>query len=198
VREPVCRICLDTKGSTERGLCVLLAVCVIDCCQDQFTGKVPLGVVPVGRTNSLAQSLCPKTHSNVAYVTSFNVIILIFYLVVYSPFNVWILVQIAEFAVDCKELNYFFISFRNIQALSDWMTSKMATNQNGHKVIPKWPHSPVNEKSFGYQIFIAIAEMSTSWVCRQVHCHVYDAINRLVSKCLHTNYFSLLSVFSFV
>jgi len=38
--------------------------------QDQFTGKVPLGIVPVGQTNSLAQSLCPPTDSSVAYVSS--------------------------------------------------------------------------------------------------------------------------------
>ena len=38
------------------------------CFQEQFTSKVPLGVVPVGRTNSLARSLCPATNSDIAYV----------------------------------------------------------------------------------------------------------------------------------
>lgn len=36
--------------------------------EEQFTSKVPLGVVPVGRTNSLAQSLCPQTDSTVTFI----------------------------------------------------------------------------------------------------------------------------------
>ena len=38
------------------------------CVQEQFTSRVPVGVVPVGRTNSLAQLLCPKTDSDIVYV----------------------------------------------------------------------------------------------------------------------------------
>lgn len=36
--------------------------------EEQFASRVPLGVVPVGHTNSLAQSLCPPTDSSVAFI----------------------------------------------------------------------------------------------------------------------------------
>jgi len=82
----------------------------MDCFQEQFASKVPLGVVPVGRTNSLAQSLCPKSDSSVAYVMSnfcFNLKLLIRSHVSMSAY--WYLISLVAFTIDNKEQNRLFV-----------------------------------------------------------------------------------------
>jgi len=70
--------------------------------------------------------------------------------------------------------------------------SKMAISQNGHNqsghkrkrpqtktATKRYQNGQIhlaNERSFGHQFLIITAEISTSWICQQVHCHVRVAL----------------------
>jgi len=72
------------------------------CVQEQFTSRVPVGVVPVGRTNSLAQLLCPKTDTDIVYVIIIIISINDIYIEQVSKGHTWAMsAELAVWLCNC-------------------------------------------------------------------------------------------------